>query len=219
MERGGGARASIETWSCLAAAVGEQFVGFLERAAGADRPRDIEHLRRQSALIELAAVGGWEGLPELALDSGPGRSRSIDVALVRRSTGEAVVVEIWDWFDDVGSSLRGLDAKVSALEVRLAAASTTSPVHGSTAAANGVERRPSWRVYGLFVVRDTRRNRSLVAQLGPLFAARFSGSSIAWIRAILNPSVPVPDRPGLVWSDSTGTSLRAARLGRPGRRR
>lgn len=217
MERGGGARASIERWSCLAAAVGEQFVGFLERAPGADRPRDIEHLRRQSALVDLAVVGGWEALPELAIDSGPGRSRSIDVALVRRSTGEAVVAEIWDWFDDVGSSFRGLDAKVSALGVRLAAVSTPSAVHGSTAAANGVERGPFWRVSGLFVVRDTRRNRSLVAQLKPLFAARFSGSSVDWIRAILNPSAPVPDGPGLVWSDRK-LHLTSSRLGRPGRR-
>jgi transcriptional regulator with XRE-family HTH domain len=67
MERGGGVAGSIETWSCVAAAVGEQFVGFLEHAPGATAPRDIEHLRRQSALIELTARGGWTALPELAI--------------------------------------------------------------------------------------------------------------------------------------------------------
>ena len=49
LERGLGANASLVTWAVAAAAVGEQLVGFLERAPGAAPPRDIEHLRRQAA--------------------------------------------------------------------------------------------------------------------------------------------------------------------------
>ncbi|HSS35685.1 MAG TPA: helix-turn-helix transcriptional regulator, partial [Patescibacteria group bacterium] len=62
IERGHGAATSVETLARLAAAVGEQFVAFLEQAPGSDRPRDIEHVRRQSALIALAANGGWSAL-------------------------------------------------------------------------------------------------------------------------------------------------------------
>ena len=193
LERGGGASTSIETWSSLAAAVGEQFVGFLERAPGAAQPRDIEHLRRQSALIELASAGGWSALPELAVDPGSIRSRSIDVVLMREATSEAVVVEVWDWFNDVGASLRGLDAKVTALGQRLAA---------------------EWRIEGLFIVRDTRRNRQLVAELRPLFAARFDGSSLGWLNALRSPGTTMPDGHGLLWSDSR-MRLLASRLGRP----
>lgn len=215
MERGSGAGASIRTWSCLAAAVGEQFVGFLEHAPGAARPRDMEHLRRQSALIELATAGGWLALPELAIDPGPGRSRSIDVALLRPLTGEAVVAEIWDWFDDVGASLRGLDAKVSALGARLAVERPRSGSHavrdGPT--VEGPER--SWRVRGLFVVRDTRRNRRLVAELRPLFAARFDGSSVGWIQALRSPAAALPAGHGFVWSDRH-VHLASSRLRRPG---
>jgi transcriptional regulator with XRE-family HTH domain len=68
LERGQGRTASIETWAVVAAAVGEQLVGFLEHAPGASLPRDIEHLRRQSTLIRIAADGGWSSLPEFRLD-------------------------------------------------------------------------------------------------------------------------------------------------------
>ncbi len=190
LEHGEGQTASIETWACVAAAVGEQFVGFLELAPGASPPRDIEHLRRQSALIEMAAAGGWRALPEFAIDPGATRSRSIDVALIRPSAREAIAVEVWDWFDDVGASLRGLDAKVTALVRRLPADSAVdSPGDGN-----------SWRVEGLFVVRDTRRNRAIVAELRPLFAARFTGSSTAWLRA-LDSAAAMPVGHGLLWSD------------------
>jgi transcriptional regulator with XRE-family HTH domain len=209
LERGRGMNASIETWSCVAAAIGEQFVAFLELVAGSTPPRDIQHLRRQSALIELAAGGGWTALPELAIEPAAVRSRAIDVALVRRSTREAVAAEIWDWFDDVGAALRGLDAKVSMLERRLSASGASElPESGS-----------DWRVRGMFIVRGTHRNRSLVADLRPLFAARFPGSPVGWLGALTRADVSVPPGDGFLWSDGTGTSLRAARVGRPGRGR
>jgi len=201
LERGRGTAASIETWSCVAAAVGEQYVGFLERAPGAGQPRDLEHLRRQSALVEIARTGGWTALPELAIDPGSTRSRSIDVALVRRIRGEAVVAEIWDWFDDVGAGMRSLDAKTATLATRLA----VEPLPTGT-----------WRVRGLYVVRDTRRNRALVGELRPLFAARFPGSSVAWLAALGDAERPVPEADGLLWSDSSGAALRASRFGQRG---
>ena len=190
LELGHGHESSLETWSCIAAAVGEQLVGFLELAPGATPPRDIEHLRRQSALIEAAAGGGWTSLPELAIDRGPVRSRSIDVALIRAASREAVVAEVWDWFEDVGASLRGLDAKVAMLGARLADEPGATGWPGNDddsgeADDSGAAREADdsaasaaaipWRVEGLFVVRDTRRNRTLVADLRPLFAARFAG--------------------------------------------
>jgi transcriptional regulator with XRE-family HTH domain len=201
LERGFGTNASIESWSLVCAAVGEQFVGFLERAPGADRPRDLEHLRRQSALIGIAESGGWSALPELALDPGAQHSRSVDVALIRQGTQEAVVAEIWDWFDDVGAGLRGLDGKVAALAARLSPVPTSGP-------------DPRWCVGGLFIVRDTRRNRALVDELRPLFASRFDGSSVAWLAALTTPDVRVPVRDGLLWSSRDGTRFRARRLRR-----
>src|SRR5450755_3819904 len=193
LERGRGRTASIETWAMVATAVGEQLVGFLERAPGADVPRDIEHLRRQSALISIAAPGGWRALPELRLDQDARWSRSIDVALVRRATAEAVVAEIWNWFEDVGGAMRGFDGKVAALRDQL-------------------DPSVEWTVRGLFIIRDTRRNRQLVTELGPMFAARFPGNARAWLRALTDPAERLPAGDGLLWSDRAETSLKTSRL-------
>ncbi len=188
LELGRGTSTTIETWGMVAAAVGEQLVGFLERAPGADLPRDIEHLRRQSALIAFAAPGGWRALPELRLDQDARWSRSIDVALVRLATAEAVVVEVWNWFEDVGGALRGLDGKVAALR-------------------NHLDPSVEWTIRGVFIVRDTRRNRKLMTELGPIFAARFPGNARAWLKALADPAQRLPEGDGLLWSDSRGTRL------------
>jgi hypothetical protein len=146
----------------------------------------------------MAVAGGWQGLPEFAVDPGSTRSRSIDVVLVRSGTREAIVVEIWDWFDDVGAGLRSLDAKVTAVTLRLAQ-------------RPGPTGRP-WKIGAIYVVRDTRRNRLLITELGALFSARFRGSSHAWLKALIDPGHPLPAGNGLLWSDRTGANLRPSRL-------
>src|SRR5262245_3923437 len=195
LERGEGADATLETWAMAAAAVGEQLVGFLERAPGAMPPRDIEHLRRQAALIELSRGGDWDPLPELALDPAAVRYRSVDVALLRLQRREAILAEIWDWFDDVGASLRSLDSKREALAERL------RRDHGG-----------EWTVRCLFVVRRTRRNERLVAELRSLFAARFPGSATVWLAALSKPGNELPNANGFLWSTST-YRLQPSRLG------
>jgi transcriptional regulator with XRE-family HTH domain len=203
LERGRGASSRIETWSMVASAAGDQLVGFLEQAPGADRPRDAEHLKRQNTLIRTAARGGWQSLPELAMDPGNTRSRSIDVALLRPATGEVVVAEIWDWFDDVGAGLRSPDAKVATVASRVA-------VELGPRAAPMIVR-------ALYVVRDTRRNRLLVSDLCALFAARFPGSAFAWLAALTNPERRAPAGSGWLWSDRSGANLKPSRLnGTPG---
>jgi transcriptional regulator with XRE-family HTH domain len=198
LERGHGARASIETWACAASANGEQFVGFLELAAGATPPRDIEHLRRQSAVIDYAKPGGWQAMPEFAIDPGAIRSRSIDVVLLRRETHEAVLVEIWDWFDDVGAALRSLDGKRDAFSSRLS--------------REGGVGKP-WIIRCLFIVRRTRRNERLIHDLGPLFAARFRAPAPSWLRALGDPSMSMPAGDALLWSTAK-LALQASRLPR-----
>lgn len=186
LERGRGANATIETWAIAASAVGLQLASFLEGVPGAHRPRDMEHLLRQNALVELAAPGGWRALPELAVDTSP-RSRSIDVALIRLERREAVAAEIWDWFDDVGHAFRSHDAKKQLLIERL---------------EREYQGNSPWRVRGLFVVRDTSRNRLLVRELGSLFASRFSGDPGGWLAALAAPDRLLPEADGLLWSDS-----------------
>jgi transcriptional regulator with XRE-family HTH domain len=70
LERGLGANAPIELWAVVAAAVGVQLAAFLEAVSGANLPRDMEHLRRQSALVDRAAPGGWSAAPEMPVTRG-----------------------------------------------------------------------------------------------------------------------------------------------------
>jgi transcriptional regulator with XRE-family HTH domain len=195
LERGAGANASLETWAACAAAIGLQLAAFLELAAGADQPRDIEHLRRQDLVVRVATPGGWTSDPEWLLPGDGPRPRSIDVFLTRASRREAAVVEIWDLILDGGHAMRSLEAKVLAVRQRL----------GET-----------WVVQGLLVVRATQRNRELVGNLSALFAARYPASSHAWLRALADPDQPMPAESGFAWTDVRGERLFAARLGRRG---
>lgn len=205
MERGKGSTASLETWAAAAAALGEQLVSFLERAPGADLPRDYQHLKRQELVIATARAGGWRALPEEPVDDDLTRSRSVDVALLRAVRREAAVVEVIDFFDDVGAVQRNLDGKVAALERRL--------THGRDLTT------ATWRVQGLLVVRDTRRNRALVRELASLFAAKFTASSVAWLKALADPDATMPAAAAMLWTDVAGTRLIAARLQQPSRSR
>ena len=192
IERGLEHGASLSTLASCAVAVDARLAAFVEEQSGADLPRDIEHLRRQHAIVELARRGGWEATPEAPLPGSSPRPRSIDVLLVRGPQREAAVVEVWDLFLDVGEAMRGLDAKVLAVRDRLG---------------------PEWHVEGLLVVRATRRNRRLVSELRALFAAHFPASSARWLRALGNPETEMPSRAGFAWTATDASRLLAARLG------
>jgi len=184
LERGLGANAPIELWSVVAAAVGTQLAAFLEEVAGAGLPRDLEHLRRQSSIVARAAAGGWSAAPEMPVTRG-GSGHVIDVLLTRSTRREAAVVEVWDLLLDVGAGFRSFDDKLAAVRTRL----------------------PGWNVSGAWVLRGTRRNRGVVADLAPLFAARFPGVGRSWLVALDQPGSALPPAPVLLWTGVSGTEL------------
>ncbi len=184
LERGRGADAPIGTWAVAAAAVGQELAAFLDQAPGADLPRDIEHLRRQSALVERATAGGWTVAPEMPVTVGES-GRVIDALLIRAAAREAAVFEVWDLLLDVGAAFRSFDEKVTAIRAQL----------------------PGWTVSGAWVIRGTRRNRSLVAELAPLFRARFPGAGVDWLRALDSAAAPMPKEAALLWTDASGSNL------------
>ena len=136
LERGESSAVSLETLAACGAALGMQLAAFFEQAPGADQPRDLEHLRRQSLIVRIASAGGWTALPEANLGNAGPWSRSIDVLLGRATSREAAVIEIWDLLLDGGQAMRGLDTKVASLRDQLS---------------------DSWRVQGLLVIRGTAR--------------------------------------------------------------
>ncbi len=108
------------------------------------------------------------------------------------------VVEIVDWFDDVGAAWRGLDAKVA----------TVARDRASMELAGG----PPTKVAGVLVVRGTRRNRLLVREFSTLFRTHFPERPVAWLAALQDPGRPMPAQPGFLWTDVRGSRLVAARL-------
>ncbi len=195
LERGLVPTVALETVAACAAAVDLQLAAFLEAMPGADLPFDIEHMRRQAALVRIATPGGWRAMPERAVDPDARRSRAIDVYLERPERRDAVVVEIVDLLLDGGAALRGLQDKVASIRREKADC-----------------RDGEWAVQGLLVVRATRRNRRTIAELRPLFAARFPGSAVAWLAALTDAAAPMPHGDGFLWSVGTDR-LQVARLG------
>ena len=191
LEGGHGSDTGVDTWAACGAAVGLQLAAFFEAAPGADVPRDIEHLKRQNLVIATAAGGGWRAEPEAALPGDGPRPRSIDVLLTRDVRPEAAVVEVWNLVVDGGQVMRSLEAKVLDTRERLGA---------------------DWHVEGLLIVRGTQRNRRLIGDLAALFSARYPASSHAWLRALVDRAVPMPDADGFAWTDVKGERLLPSRL-------
>ena len=191
IERGLELGASLVALTSCAAALDVQLAAFIEAMPGASLPRDIEHLRRQSLVVAIAAGGGWTAAPESALERDGPRPRSIDVLLTRTVRQEAAVVEVWDLLLDGGDAMRSLDAKVLATRDRLG---------------------PGWRVEGLLLLRRTARNRGIVREIAPLIGARFPARSQDWLRALAYAGTPMPRAPGFAWTSVAGDRLVAARL-------
>jgi transcriptional regulator with XRE-family HTH domain len=190
LERGHGANVSLRVWVRATGSVDADLRAYLERASGARGPRDAVHLRHQELVARIARGGGWSSSPETSI-SGAGFA---DLVLTRPN--ELALIEIWDWFDDVGDAFRSWDRK----RERIGAAGQA-------------------RVSGCWVVRATRRNRELVGAHGTLFAARFPASAREWLRAIGEPRRAMPDLPGLLWITVRGDRLFPARLGTRARER
>ena len=185
LERGGGAGVSLRVWERAGDAVHADLRAYLERATGADAPRDAVHLKHQELLARIATRAGWTVDPELSL----GEAGVAD--LVLRRTAEVALIEVWTWFADVGESFRSWDRKLERIS------------------AVGDE-----AMTGCWVIRATRRNRELVHAHRTIFAARFPGSSAAWLSALTERARPMPARPAILWVSVDGSRVFAQRARR-----
>jgi len=196
LEIRGDARMTISTWGRAAAAVGASLDAYLKQTSAASAPRDAVHLRNQELVISVALRGGWQSAPEAPIDRDARTSRFGDVVLRRGST--YALVEIWDWFDDVGAAFRDFDRRLGALD-RYSVAKMRSDV------------RPV--VGGSWVVRATHRNRLLLAEHRNTFRARFPGSGNAWLATLTRADAAMPSAPAVLWVSVGGDRLFPARLG------
>jgi transcriptional regulator with XRE-family HTH domain len=192
LERGLGARSSLEIWIALGIALGRPLaVGFSRPLGhGAHGPADAGHLAIQEHLLRLAAMSGRQGvfeLPTRPLDP----SRSTDVGIIDTTNGVRILAECWNTFGDLGAAVRSTSRK------RAEAASAW----------------PADRIATVWVVRSTASNRVLLAQFPRIIDAAFPGSSRAWIAALTSTNAVAPDEPGIIWFDPATGRMTERRRG------
>jgi len=156
---------------------------------------DAGHLAMQELALRLGRRAGFVAQFELA--TRPQNPRhSADSALADDRRKVAVEIECWNTFGDIGAAARSSARKVAELEELVA---HRWGEEGS--------------VSSVWIVRDTARNRSIIARYPEVFRSRFPGSSESWVRA-LTAGGDVPAEPGLVWCDLKATRIFAWRAPR-----
>lgn len=202
LEKARDGRVTLATMGRAAIALGSSLNVYLKQASAAGQPRDAVHLRNQELVLRTAEPGRWQALPEEMIDREARTSRAADVLLCRAIRGQAtcyVLIEIWDWFADVGESARDWGRRLDAVE--------------RYAIARMVGDDPLPITSGCWVIRATQRNRRLVNEHRAFFRSRFPGSASAWLAALGNPAAPMPGQPAILWATVNGDRLFASRLG------
>jgi transcriptional regulator with XRE-family HTH domain len=186
IERGLGGGQTLDTWQRLALAAGTPMVVRLQRDPLEDTA-DAGHLAMQELVLRLGRRIGFHRSFELATRSAE-PWRSTDVGL-RDDRGRRLwLIECWNSIGDIGAGAR----------------SSTRKIAEAGAYAIAVRGEEAYRVASCWVLRDTRRNRELVRRYPEVFAARFPGSSRAWVEA-LTTGAEAAVEPGLVWCDRDAT--------------
>jgi transcriptional regulator with XRE-family HTH domain len=190
LEAGEGARTALETWVAIGIALERPVaIGF-----GRDTVaplQDAGHLAAQELLIRLATAAGWQATFEAP--STPADPRHVTDVVLRRSGPAMVLAEVWNRLDDLGACARSSDRKLAEVRAR--------------------ERGP---VTICWLLADTAANRALVHRDPAILRARFTGSSGAWVRALVAGEL-LPSEPGLAWIDVRSGRLRPLRLRSDGR--
>jgi transcriptional regulator with XRE-family HTH domain len=188
LERGEGGSLSLATWQRVADALDMPLKIELGRDPR-EETRDAGHLAMQELVLRTGRKSGYARSFELATRPAD-PAAWVDAGLIDHKHRRLVLVECVNVIADIGSATRTSDRKVAEAE-QLA----TALGHGHT-----------FSVHSCWLIRATRRNRQLVARYPELFAARFPGSSRAWV-ATLTRGAPPPTGRGLIWCDVSAMRL------------
>jgi hypothetical protein len=191
VERGLGVGLPLDIWVALGIALGMPLaVSFSRPTRAEDALADAGHLEIQEYLLEIGRRHGRSGaLEQQTRAYNP--THSIDVLHLDDKHDCAIVEEAWNRFGDLGAAARSSMRKVAELEARASAG----------------------RVALSWVVRDSHANREIVRRYPEALAARFTGSSVAWVKALEEGAAP-PIEPGIVWYDASRRRVKPIRLRR-----
>ncbi|HTS15003.1 MAG TPA: hypothetical protein VMH24_05005 [Candidatus Sulfotelmatobacter sp.] len=202
VEVGKGGGATLDAWQRIGLALDRPLRIELARDAR-EEPADAGHLAIQEMVVRTARRARWVARFELpSRPSNP--SHSTDVGLRDDAHRRLALVECWNTFGDLGAAARSTNRK------RAEAEGLAAAIGGGRPAPGGPDPGKPYSVAPVWVVRSTRRNRELLVRYPELFASRFPGSSVGWLRALMS-GAPMPDEPGLVWCDAAATRLYAWR--------
>lgn len=184
VESGDGLGVPTELWFAIADALGVPF----RMEFGRDPARELEdagHLEMQELMLRLGREVGLGR--QLELPTKPANpSYSVDVCLRDDRRRVLVLEECWNTFGNIGASVRSTNRKLAETQ--------------ALAVALGGEAGP-YRVAAVWVVRDTPRNRAVLARYPETFDATFTASSREWVNALTTATAPVPAGLGLVWCE------------------
>lgn len=171
----------LEALERMAVALGVPLVVSIGRDP-VDDVADAGHLAMQEFVIGIARRAGFS--TQFEMPTKPSEPwRSCDVGVGRDAQKVVVDIECWNTFGDIGAGSRSSTRKVAELE-------------RAAVARWGADGRAAL----IWVVRSTARNHALVARYPEVFASKFPGSSVAWVRA-LREGADVPLEPGIIWCD------------------
>jgi transcriptional regulator with XRE-family HTH domain len=194
IEHGSSVGVPLDVWFGLGQALGLPLKVEFGRDA-TEEPFDAGHLGMQELALRLGRETGRARTFELPTKPA-NPSFSIDVCLRDDAQRVLIIEECWNSFGNINASVRSTRRKIAEAE--------------EMAVAIGGDAGP-YRVAAVWIVRDTRRNREILARYPEVFGSAFTGSSAAWVRALTTKDAAVPEEPGLVWSDVRATRIFAWR--------
>lgn len=195
IELGAGSALPTEVWFALGSALNLPLRLEFGRDA-LQEPTDAGHLKIQELMLRLArnlGVARFFELPTRPTDP----ALSADVGWRDERRRVLILNECWNTFGSINAAVRSTHRKIAEA--------------GQLAAATVHDGHEPYRVAACWIVRDTRANRDLLARYPEVFENAFPGSSQAWVRALTDPTAPVPNEPGLVWADLNATRVFAWR--------
>ena len=183
IERGVGTGTPLLVWVRLGIALGRPLAASFSRDREPPMPADAGHLAAQELLLRLVRATGRSGVVELPTQA-DNPSLSVDVCIRDDPHRALIINEIWNRTDDLGRAMRSSDRKTAEV----------------SELAIGIGGDHPYRVATCWLFVDTAANRALAARFPEVLAARFPGSSVAWVRCLTEGADP-PHRPGIVWID------------------
>ena len=191
LERGRGASAPLALWVRLGKAVDRPLAAsFSRNLRELPEPTDAGHLAAQELLLRQTRDSGRVGMFELP--TRPSASLGVvDVGIRDDIQRLLILVEVWNRLTDLGAAARSTSRKVGEVEQAILPR--------------------GFRLASCWLLVDNAANRVIVRRFPEIVRARFPGSSLGWVRALVHGGEP-PNEPGIAWIDPRSGRITEVRL-------